>query len=114
MDILNGLILKCLCDFLPFLNGILCLNREIVKEAIMRELQRGGQVYYLHNKVATINKVAADLQLLVPNANVKMAHGQMRVPLTLVGKYRETPFTWTSIFHSQRKVTGMVRLLILI
>jgi len=52
-------------------------NREIVKEAIMRELQRGGQVYYLHNKVATINKVATDLQLLVPNANVKMAHGQM-------------------------------------
>lgn len=52
-------------------------NIEIIKEAIQRELQRGGQVYYLHNKVATINKVADHLQTLVPQATVKIAHGQM-------------------------------------
>ncbi len=52
-------------------------NMEIIKEAIMRELQRGGQVYYLYNKVATINKIAMDLQNLLPQANVKIAHGQM-------------------------------------
>lgn len=52
-------------------------NMEIIKEAIMRELQRGGQVYYLHNKVATINKAAMDLQNLLPQAKVKIAHGQM-------------------------------------
>ena len=52
-------------------------NIEIIKEAIMRELQRGGQVYYLYNKVASINKIAIDLQNLVPQANIKIAHGQM-------------------------------------
>ena len=52
-------------------------NAEIIKEAIQRELQRGGQVYYLHNKVLTINKVAEHIKVLVPNARVKIAHGQM-------------------------------------
>ncbi len=52
-------------------------NIEIIKEAIQRELQRGGQVYYLHNKVATINKVADNIQSLVPQSSVKIAHGQM-------------------------------------
>jgi transcription-repair coupling factor (superfamily II helicase) len=52
-------------------------NKDIIKEAVMRELQRGGQVYYLHNKVTSIDKVAADLQALIPQATVKVAHGQM-------------------------------------
>ena len=52
-------------------------NSGIIKEAIQRELQRGGQVYYLHNKVATINKVADYIQSLIPQAIVKIAHGQM-------------------------------------
>lgn len=52
-------------------------NSDIVKEAIQRELRRGGQVYYLHNQVATINKTANHVQALVPQAIVKIAHGQM-------------------------------------
>ncbi len=50
----------------------------IVKEAVLRELLRGGQAYYLHNDVATIEKCAADLQGLIPEARIGIAHGQMR------------------------------------
>ncbi len=50
----------------------------VIKEAILRELLRGGQAYYLHNDVATIEKCAADLQALIPEARVGIAHGQMR------------------------------------
>lgn len=50
----------------------------LCREAIMREIMRGGQVFYLHNKVESIDKVAATLQSLVPQARVQSAHGQMR------------------------------------
>ncbi|QPL54475.1 transcription-repair coupling factor [Vibrio navarrensis] len=50
----------------------------IVREAILREIMRGGQVYFLHNQVETIEKVAADLTKLVPEARITVAHGQMR------------------------------------
>jgi transcription-repair coupling factor (superfamily II helicase) len=49
-----------------------------VKEAILRELLRGGQVYYLHNEVETIEKCAQELQAMVPEARIGIAHGQMR------------------------------------
>lgn len=49
-----------------------------IKEAILREILRGGQVYFLHNDVQTIERVAQDLQTLVPEAKVRIAHGQMR------------------------------------
>jgi transcription-repair coupling factor (superfamily II helicase) len=51
---------------------------NVIKEAMLRELLRGGQAYYLHNDVATIEKCAADLQALIPEARVGIAHGQMR------------------------------------
>lgn len=50
----------------------------VVREAILREIMRGGQVYFLHNQVETIEKVAADLTKLVPEARITVAHGQMR------------------------------------
>jgi transcription-repair coupling factor (superfamily II helicase) len=50
---------------------------SVIKEALLRELLRGGQVYYLHNDVKTIEKCAADLQTLVPEARVGIGHGQM-------------------------------------
>ncbi|WP_373388597.1 transcription-repair coupling factor [Pseudomonas alcaligenes] len=50
---------------------------SVIKEALLRELLRGGQVYYLHNDVKTIEKCAADLQALVPEARVGIGHGQM-------------------------------------
>ena len=49
----------------------------LIREAFQRELQRGGQVYYLHNEVETIEKAARELEALVPDARVRIAHGQM-------------------------------------
>ncbi len=53
-------------------------NKEMLREAIMRELLRGGQVFYLHNDVATIEHTARDLFKLVPEAKIAVAHGQLR------------------------------------
>lgn len=49
----------------------------VIKEALLRELLRGGQVYFLHNDVKTIEKCAADLAALVPEARIGIGHGQM-------------------------------------
>ncbi|MBU4199359.1 MAG: transcription-repair coupling factor [Verrucomicrobia bacterium] len=49
----------------------------VVREAIRRELNRGGQVYYLHNRVMTIDKIRERLQRLAPEARLGIAHGQM-------------------------------------
>ncbi|WP_291354566.1 transcription-repair coupling factor [Acinetobacter sp. UBA3106] len=51
---------------------------ESIKEAILRELLRGGQVYFLHNEVDTIERTAENIRKLVPEARVAVAHGQMR------------------------------------
>ncbi len=53
-------------------------DEAIIKEAILREILRGGQVYYLHNDVATIENCATKLAELVPEARVVIGHGQMR------------------------------------
>ncbi|WP_439294134.1 transcription-repair coupling factor [Lonepinella sp. BR2882] len=50
----------------------------IIREAILREILRGGQVYYLHNDVASIEKCAEKITALVPEARVTIGHGQMR------------------------------------
>ena len=50
----------------------------MIREACLREIRRGGQVYFLHNKVETIEKTASDLQTLLPEATIEFAHGQMR------------------------------------
>ena len=49
----------------------------LIREACLRELRRGGQVYYLHNEVRTIDKTAAGLRALLPEAEVRVVHGQM-------------------------------------
>ena len=49
-----------------------------IREAVLRELKRGGQVYYLHNEVNTIENARARLETLVPEARIAVAHGQMR------------------------------------
>ncbi len=53
-------------------------NIALIKEAVLRETLRGGQVYYLHNEVKSIEESARKLQELVPELNVGVAHGQMR------------------------------------
>jgi transcription-repair coupling factor (superfamily II helicase) len=50
----------------------------LIRESILREILRGGQVYFLHNNVDTIEKTAADIQNLLPEAKIITAHGQMR------------------------------------
>ncbi len=52
-------------------------DETIIKEAVLREILRGGQVYFLHNEVSTIEKTARELQELVPEARIVIGHGQM-------------------------------------
>ncbi len=52
-------------------------NNAIVDDAIRREIERGGQVYYLHNRVETIDRCASALQKRIPGLSVAVAHGQM-------------------------------------
>ncbi len=53
-------------------------NETVVREAIMRELTRGGQVYFVHNRVQTIMEMAQTLQQIVPEARIAVGHGQMK------------------------------------
>jgi transcription-repair coupling factor (superfamily II helicase) len=53
-------------------------NDGLIKEAVQRELQRGGQVYYLHNEVKTIENTAEKLREIIPQAKIAIGHGQMR------------------------------------
>ena len=64
-------------DRMPIQTFVCEYNDEMVREAIVRELSRNGQVYYVYNRVNTIGDVAAQIQKLVPEANVAFAHGQM-------------------------------------
>ena len=65
-------------DRMPIQTYVMEYNDEMVREAIQRELSRGGQVYYVYNKVKDIDEITARIQKLVPEANVAYAHGQMR------------------------------------
>lgn len=65
-------------DRLPIQTYVMEYNEEMVREAIVRELSRDGQVYYVYNRVHNIADVAAEIQNLVPEANVAFAHGQMK------------------------------------
>ncbi len=65
-------------DRVPIQTYVSEYNDEIVREAIARELARGGQVYYVSNKVKNIEQVASHVAALVPDAEVAYAHGQMK------------------------------------
>ena len=65
-------------DRLPIQTFVSEYNEEIVREAILRELSRNGQVYYLYNRVNDIAEMAAKISKLLPEANVAFAHGQMK------------------------------------
>ncbi len=65
-------------DRLPIQTYVMEYNEELVREAISRELSRGGQAYYVYNRVREIGDVAAKVAELVPEAVVAFAHGQMR------------------------------------
>lgn len=64
-------------DRMPIQTFVLEHDDEMIREAINRELARGGQVYYVYNRVNGIDEIALLVQRLVPEANVAYAHGQM-------------------------------------
>jgi len=53
-------------------------NDALIQEACLRELKRGGQIYFLHNQVETIDNTAKKLAALIPEAHIQVAHGQLR------------------------------------
>jgi len=61
----------------PIQTYVLEKNYAVIREAIYNELARGGQVFYLHNKIKDIDKIANKIQQEIPEARVKIAHGQM-------------------------------------
>ena len=64
-------------DRLPVHTEILETDDEVVADAILREIDRGGQVFFVHNRVETIHNAALALQKLVPQVRIAVAHGQM-------------------------------------
>ncbi len=61
----------------PIRTYVMPYSEKVVRGAILRELERGGQVYFVHNRVQTIYRRARELQELVPEARVGVGHGQM-------------------------------------
>lgn len=53
-------------------------DEAVIRDAVLRELERGGQVFFLHNRVDTISRMAQKLSDLIPEAKIAVAHGQMR------------------------------------
>jgi len=65
-------------DRTPIKTTVAEWSRQIVRESCLRELERGGQIYYVHNIVENIERAARDLRELLPGARIAVAHGQMR------------------------------------
>ena len=61
----------------PVQTYVLEKNESVIRDAVLREMERGGQVYYLYNKVDTIDQKVSELQELIPEASIGYVHGQM-------------------------------------
>ncbi|HGK9936485.1 TPA: transcription-repair coupling factor [Streptococcus pneumoniae] len=61
----------------PVQTYVLEKNDSVIRDAVLREMERGGQVYYLYNKVDTIVQKVSELQELIPEASIGYVHGQM-------------------------------------
>ncbi|HTV40033.1 MAG TPA: transcription-repair coupling factor [Candidatus Sulfotelmatobacter sp.] len=64
-------------DRLPVQTIVTQYDERVIRDAIQRELNRGGQVFFLHNRVMTIEMMRGKLQMLLPNARIVVGHGQM-------------------------------------
>jgi transcription-repair coupling factor (superfamily II helicase) len=62
---------------LPIITHVGPYSKRLIRQAILRELERGGQVFFVHNRVQTIEAIRSHLKLLVPEARITIAHGQM-------------------------------------
>ncbi len=76
-------------DRLPVETVVTEYDERVIRDAILREISRGGQVFFLHNRVMTIDTMRAKLQTLVPNARIVVGHGQMDADLLeeVMGKF---------------------------
>jgi transcription-repair coupling factor (superfamily II helicase) len=61
----------------PIKTRVIHWDRDQIEEAILRELNRGGQVYFVHNRVQNINQIADKIKEIVPSARIAIGHGQM-------------------------------------
>ena len=61
----------------PIDTQVIRFSEEIIRDAITYEISRGGQVFFIHNRIENIKEVAGLLQRLIPNANIGVGHGQM-------------------------------------
>ncbi len=64
-------------DRIPVQTYVMEYNPDVIRDAVVREMGRNGQVFYLYNKVRTIERKAFELQALIPDARIGIAHGQM-------------------------------------
>jgi transcription-repair coupling factor (superfamily II helicase) len=62
---------------LPVITAILQWNNDVIREAVHRELRRGGQAYFVHDRVQTMDEITGRLQTLLPGVRIRSAHGQM-------------------------------------
>ncbi len=62
---------------LPIITHVGPFSKRLVRQAILRELDRGGQVFFVHNRVQTIGAIRSQLRRLIPEARITVAHGQM-------------------------------------
>ncbi|MDP3313157.1 transcription-repair coupling factor [Lutibacter sp.] len=61
----------------PIESAVVRFNEEVIRDAIRYEIQRGGQVFFIHNRIENIKEIAGMLQRLVPDAKIGIGHGQM-------------------------------------
>lgn len=61
----------------PIESRVIGLNEEVIRDAVSYEISRGGQVFFIHNRIENIKEVAGMLQRLVPDAKIGIGHGQM-------------------------------------
>jgi transcription-repair coupling factor (superfamily II helicase) len=64
-------------EIVPAEGGTRELHREVIREAVVRELHRGGQVYFVHDRVGDLDAIARQVADIVPEAKIQVAHGQM-------------------------------------
>lgn len=77
-------------DRLPIYTYVRKYDKRLIRDAIMREVHRGGQVYFIHNRVSNIELVANNLKELLPGVSFRVAHGQMdedRLAMTMSDFY---------------------------
>lgn len=55
-------------------------DKDLIRDALLQELGRGGQVFFIHNRVQSIQEIAATLRMVIPDVRIRVAHGQMKGP----------------------------------